>query len=63
MASQPHFFDVVFLDNQMPKMSGLEAIARLRASGREDLVVGVTGKLIESIARLVCSANIEQGTP
>lgn len=46
MTSQPHFFDIVFLDNQMPKMSGLEAIARLRASGREDLVVGVTGEFV-----------------
>jgi CheY-like chemotaxis protein len=44
--SQPRFFDVVFLDNQMPLMSGLEAIARLRASGREDLVVGVTGNAL-----------------
>jgi osomolarity two-component system, sensor histidine kinase SLN1 len=44
--SQPRFFDIVFLDNQMPLMSGLEAIARLRAAGREDLVVGVTGNAL-----------------
>lgn len=46
IVSQPRFFDVVFLDNQMPLMSGLEAIARLRAAGREDLVVGVTGNAL-----------------
>lgn len=40
----PRFFDLVLLDNQMPKMSGLEAVGRLRAAGRDDLVVGVTGK-------------------
>jgi CheY-like chemotaxis protein len=37
-------FDVVFLDNQMPVLSGLRAVAKLRAMGREDFVVGVTGK-------------------
>lgn len=37
-------FAVVFLDNQMPVMSGIEAVAKLRAAGRRDLVVGVTGK-------------------
>lgn len=46
IVSQPRTFDVVFLDNQMPLMSGLEAIARLRAAGREDLVVGVTGNAL-----------------
>lgn len=46
LTNQPRFFDVVFLDNQMPQMSGLETIARLRAAGREDLVVGVTGNAL-----------------
>lgn len=46
ITNQPRFYDVVFLDNQMPQMSGLEAIARLRAAGREDLVVGVTGNAL-----------------
>lgn len=46
ISNQPRFFDVVFLDNQMPQMSGLETIARLRAVGREDLVVGVTGNAL-----------------
>jgi len=30
----------------MPQMSGLEAVSRLRAAGREDLVVGVTGNAL-----------------
>lgn len=38
-------YDVVFLDNQMPIMSGLEVVAKLREMGRHDFVVGVTGKV------------------
>ena len=37
-------YAVVFLDNQMPIMSGLEAVAKLRELKRHDFVVGVTGK-------------------
>jgi osomolarity two-component system, sensor histidine kinase SLN1 len=36
-------YAVVFLDNQMPVMSGLEAVGQLRRRGRRDFVVGVTG--------------------
>ena len=38
-------YAVVFLDNQMPIMSGLEAVAKLRELGRRDLVVGITGTI------------------
>ena len=41
-------FDVVFLDNQMPVLSGLEAVARLRELGRHDFIVGVTGNALLS---------------
>lgn len=47
MAS-PVGYDVVFLDNQMPVMSGLEAVGQLRDAGREDFVVGVTGNALVS---------------
>lgn len=36
-------YAVVFLDNQMPVMSGLKVVAKLRQLGRKDFVVGVTG--------------------
>ncbi|TFK29581.1 hypothetical protein FA15DRAFT_663722 [Coprinopsis marcescibilis] len=39
-------FAVVFLDNQMPVMSGLRAVERLRQLGRKDFVVGVTGNAL-----------------
>jgi osomolarity two-component system sensor histidine kinase SLN1 len=37
-------FAIVFLDNQMPVMSGVEMMRKLRKLGRNDLVVGVTGE-------------------
>jgi CheY-like chemotaxis protein len=37
-------FHVIFLDNQMPVLSGLKTIEKLREAGRADFVVGVTGK-------------------
>lgn len=36
-------YAVVFLDNQMPVLSGIETVAKLREIGRKDFVVGVTG--------------------
>ncbi|KAI0831876.1 hypothetical protein BC628DRAFT_1407464 [Trametes gibbosa] len=39
-------FAVVFLDNQMPVLSGLEAVSKLRQMGRKDFVVGVTGNAL-----------------
>ncbi|OSD04719.1 hypothetical protein PYCCODRAFT_1363220 [Trametes coccinea BRFM310] len=41
-------YAVVFLDNQMPVMSGLEAVQKLRQMGRKDFVVGVTGNALLS---------------
>lgn len=37
-------YDVVFLDNQMPVMSGLDLVSKLREMGRADFVVGITGQ-------------------
>lgn len=39
-------YAVVFLDNQMPIMSGIEAVTKLRRRGRKDFVVGVTGNAL-----------------
>ena len=38
-------YAVIFLDNQMPVMSGLKLVEKLRALGRTDFIVGVTGLL------------------
>ena len=36
-------YGVIFLDNQMPVLSGVGMVQQLRAMGRKDFVVGVTG--------------------
>lgn len=41
-------YHIIFLDNQMPVLSGLKAIEKLRELGRSDFVVGVTGKSIST---------------
>ena len=37
-------FAIVFLDNHMPVMTGVEMVRKLRKFGRKDFVVGVTGE-------------------
>jgi osomolarity two-component system, sensor histidine kinase SLN1 len=42
--AEEYKYAVVFLDNQMPVLSGLETVGKLRELGRNDFVVGVTGR-------------------
>jgi osomolarity two-component system sensor histidine kinase SLN1 len=39
-------YAVVFLDNQMPVLSGVEMVRKVRKLGRKDLIVGVTGNAL-----------------
>lgn len=39
-------FEIVFLDNQMPIMTGVEAVAALRQAGNDTYVVGCTGNAL-----------------
>lgn len=41
-----YHYDVIFLDNQMPILSGLGVVTKLRGMGRRDFVVGVTGNAL-----------------
>ncbi|KAF8555658.1 Tco5, signal transduction HAMP domain histidine kinase [Imleria badia] len=52
-------YDVVFLDNQMPIMSGLEVVAKLREMGRHDFVVGVTGNALIGDQREYFEAGVD----
>lgn len=53
-------FAIVFLDNQMPVMSGLEAVSKLRSLGRNDFVVGVTGNALLSDQEEYLEAGVDQ---
>ena len=56
-------FAVVFLDNQMPVMSGLSMISRLREAGRCDFVVGVTGNALLSDQEEYLEAGVDKCVP
>lgn len=53
-------YQVVFLDNQMPVMSGLEAVSKLRQMGRRDFVVGVTGNALLADQQEYLEAGVDQ---
>ncbi|KAI0318763.1 hypothetical protein OF83DRAFT_1231076 [Amylostereum chailletii] len=53
-------YAVVFLDNQMPVMSGLRAVSRLRELGRSDFVVGVTGNALLSDQEEYLDAGVDR---
>ncbi|KAL0953952.1 hypothetical protein HGRIS_005113 [Hohenbuehelia grisea] len=53
-------YAVVFLDNQMPVMSGLHAVGRLREMGRKDFVVGVTGNALLSDQQEYLEAGVDR---
>jgi CheY-like chemotaxis protein len=48
-----YVYDAIFLDNQMPVMSGLELVSKLREMGRADFVIGVTGECCSSVVPLI----------
>jgi osomolarity two-component system, sensor histidine kinase SLN1 len=53
-------YAVVFLDNQMPVMSGLKAVARLREMGRRDFIVGITGNALLSDQEEYLAAGVDR---
>ncbi|KAI0628055.1 hypothetical protein C8Q77DRAFT_1245956 [Trametes polyzona] len=58
-SSDEYRYAVVFLDNQMPVLSGLEAVAKLRQMGRKDFVVGVTGNALLSDQQEYLEAGVD----
>ncbi|KAG1857324.1 Tco5, signal transduction HAMP domain histidine kinase [Suillus subalutaceus] len=52
-------YDAVFLDNQMPVMSGLEVISKLREMGRADFVVGITGNALINDQKEYTEAGVD----
>ena len=49
--SDDNKYHIIFLDNQMPVLSGLKTIEKLREAGRGDFVVGVTGEYCIEVFR------------
>ncbi|KAF8509178.1 hypothetical protein BU17DRAFT_56291, partial [Hysterangium stoloniferum] len=58
-AEEDRRFSIIFLDNQMPIMSGLGTSRHLRAAGRRDLVVGVTGNALISDQKEYLDAGVD----
>ncbi|KIY70540.1 hypothetical protein CYLTODRAFT_347512 [Cylindrobasidium torrendii FP15055 ss-10] len=55
----PRVFTAIFLDNQMPLMSGLQLVAKLRELQRTDFVVGVTGNALRQDQEEYLSAGAD----
>jgi osomolarity two-component system sensor histidine kinase SLN1 len=53
-------FAITFLDNQMPIMSGVEMVRKLRMLGRDDLIVGVTGNALLPDQEEYLEAGVDQ---
>ncbi|TFK71678.1 hypothetical protein BDN72DRAFT_895509 [Pluteus cervinus] len=58
-SDSPHYA-VVFLDNQMPVLSGVQAVERLREMGRTDFVVGVTGNALLTDQKEYLEAGVDR---
>ena len=44
----PRAFDLITMDNDMPRLSGEDAVRRLRAVGRADFCCGITANALKS---------------
>jgi CheY-like chemotaxis protein len=53
-------YAIVFLDNQMPVLSGLKAVERLRHLGRRDFIVGVTGEHAWTPSRTLANSRLSR---
>ncbi|KAH9479237.1 putative histidine kinase 1 [Psilocybe cubensis] len=53
-------YAVVFLDNQMPVMSGLKVVEKMRELGRTDFIVGVTGNALLSDQEEYLEAGVDR---
>jgi CheY-like chemotaxis protein len=67
VAANPGRFDVVITDNQMPNMSGIALVEKLRASGYPGRIVFFSSTLpqqsAERLLRLQVDAVLEKGRP
>jgi len=52
-------YDLIFLDNQMPVMSGVDMVRKLRSLGKRDYVVGVTGNALKEDQEEYIDAGVD----
>lgn len=45
--SEPKKYQIIFMDNMMPKMTGVEATKLIRLAGFEGIIMGLTGNTLE----------------
>ncbi|KAH0583043.1 hypothetical protein H2248_010928 [Termitomyces sp. 'cryptogamus'] len=53
-------YAIVFLDNQMPVLSGLQAVQKLRSYGRTNFIVGVTGNALPDDQQEFLEAGVDR---
>jgi len=56
----PQSFDCVFMDNQMPRRTGLEAVRILRERNRNDLIIGCTGNALQEDQDAFLLAGVDE---
>jgi len=52
-------YQIIFMDNQMPVLSGVEAVRQLRAGGFNNLLIGVTGNVMQDDVQEFLSAGCD----
>jgi len=51
----PHYFQLVFMDNMMPRMNGTEAAECLRKRGYNGIIIGLTGMAAMNCCQITLS--------
>eukprot|EP01041_Mallomonas_annulata_P014389 gene14389-30628_t len=55
----PSHYEVIFMDNTMPNMTGVEATVEIRKLGYSNLIVGVTGNAMEDDVKAFLRAGAD----
>ena len=56
-------YDIILVDSSMPRMSGVEAVFRLRQCGYKGLIIGVTGNALQEELVGFCDKGADYALP